>query len=109
MLFASATVIPPPGAVCPAMVRNGFLTSRLLCKTIKPATRKMQFRGPELSTHALRLPDPESFRFVTSITCPPRPPIDTAPPPCAPGNAGSGPDGVGDDDVTVTLAELDIV
>jgi hypothetical protein len=28
------------------------------------------------------------LRFVTSITTPPRPPADSAPPPSAPGNAG---------------------
>src|ERR1700744_1108049 len=48
----------------------------------------MQVRGPLASTHARKLPLPESFRFVTSITTPPRPPIASAPAPSAPGNAG---------------------
>src|SRR5258708_3046040 len=37
--------------------------------------------------HARRLPLPESFKLVTSITTPPRPPSEAAPPPCAPGKA----------------------
>ena len=48
----------------------------------------MQVRGPLASTHARKLPLPESFRFVTSITTPPRPPTASAPAPSAPGNAG---------------------
>ena len=53
-----------------------------------PDTRNMQVRGPDASTHARKLPAPLSFRFVTSMTTPPRPPTDAAPPPCAPENAG---------------------
>jgi len=55
---------------------------------IKPDTRNTHVRGPEPSRQARKLPLPESFRFVTSITTPPRPPTDSAPPPSAPGNAG---------------------
>jgi hypothetical protein len=53
-----------------------------------PATRKTQVRGPLASTQARKDPVPESFVFVTSITAPPRPPTELAPPPSAPGNAG---------------------
>src|ERR1700759_2811953 len=48
----------------------------------------MQVRGPLASTQARKLPLPESFRFVTSMTTPPRPPTASAPAPSAPGNAG---------------------
>src|SRR5882724_2018217 len=53
-----------------------------------PDTRKTQVLGPEASMHARRLPVPESFKLVTSITAPPLPPSAAAPPPCASGNAG---------------------
>jgi hypothetical protein len=53
-----------------------------------PATRKTQVRGPLACTQARKEPVPESFVFVTSITAPPRPPTEAAPPPAAPGNAG---------------------
>jgi hypothetical protein len=50
--------------------------------------------------------------FVTSITTPPRPPTDAAPPPAAPGNAGHGAptqdadcDGDVTGAVTVTVAD----
>src|SRR5580658_3013926 len=55
-----------------------------------PATRKMQVRGPLACTQARKDPVPESFVFVTSITRPPRPPTEAAPPPAAPGKAGHG-------------------
>src|SRR5579863_10655685 len=54
---------------------------------MRPATRKTHVRGPLASTHARSEPPPESFRLVTSITAPPRPPALAAPPPCAPGKA----------------------
>ena len=83
-------------------------------------TAKTHVRGPLASTHARREPDPESFRFVTLYTVPPRPPTAPAPPPCAPGNAATRPAGVGLGDgegpegfddvapaVTVTVATAD--
>ena len=66
----------------------GFLICMRDLPVIKPDTRNTQVRGPEASRQARKLPLPESFRFVTSITTPPRPPTDSAPPPSAPGNAG---------------------
>src|SRR5580700_4655375 len=115
-------VMPPPGAVCPAMVRYGFETCNRDWFTMLPPTRNTQVRGPLASTHARSDPFPESFRFVTSITTPPRPPTAAAPPPSAPGNAGQfeplhdafedGPDagsGVGVDAVTVTVAEANLL
>jgi len=93
-----------------------------------PATRNTQVRGPEAITQARSDPVPESFVLVTSITTPPRPPTDPAPPPCAPGNdgqfeplhvtfedgldeggAGAGVGvGVGVGAVTVTVADADL-
>jgi len=88
-----------------------------------PATRNTQVRGPVAITQARSDPVPESFVFVTSMTAPPRPPTDAAPPPCAPGKAAQfeplhdalefgfagagGLGGVGDcvGAVTVTLAD----
>jgi hypothetical protein len=66
---------------------------------------------------ARKLPLPESFRFVTSITWPPRPPTDPAALPSAPGNAGQPePPHValllleeGDAPVTVILADAALV
>ena len=74
--------------------------------------------------HARKLPVPESFKLVTSMTTPPRPPAAPAPPPCAPGNDGQfeplhvtfeeGLDeggagaGVGAGAVTVTVADADL-
>src|SRR5579863_1975011 len=77
----------PPGLVCPAIVKKGFETCSSEKLVIRPATRKMHVRGPLASTHARSEPPPESFRLVTSITAPPRPPALGAPPPCAPGKA----------------------
>ena len=88
-----------------------------------PRTRNTQVRGPLASTHARSDPFPESFRFVTSITTPPRPPTAAAPPPSAPGNAaqfeplhdafedvpGGGGAGVGVDAETVTVTEADLL
>src|SRR5689334_11625661 len=54
---------------------------------MRPETRNTHVRGPLASMHARKLPEPVSFRFVTRIVVPPRPPSDPAPPPCAPGNA----------------------
>jgi len=68
-----------------------------------PATRNTQVRAPLASTHARSEPAPESFKFVTSKTAPPRPPTEAAPPPCAPGKAGRPPDCCGA--ATLTVAE----
>ena len=70
------------------MVMYGLATVIRERGMIVPLTRKMHVRGPLASTHARRLPVPESFRFVTSMTLPPRPPLEAAPPPWASGNAG---------------------
>jgi hypothetical protein len=79
-----------PGAVCPATVRKG-LENRKSPEVMgnRPATRKTHVRGPVAMTQARSEPAPESLRLVTSITAPPRPPSEAAPPPCAPGKAAS--------------------
>src|SRR5713226_1562172 len=104
-MLGPPSTIPPPGAVCPAIVRYGMDTCNLERFVIMPDTRKTQVRGPDASTQALKLPVPESLRFVTSMTWPPRPPIEAAPPPCAPGKAGQPDDaqatlGLGDGEGT---------
>src|SRR5678816_1784890 len=71
------------------MVRNGFLTVIGEARLIKPDTRKITVRGPSASQAARKLPSPASFRFVTKMTRPPRPPGVLAPKPSAPGNAGT--------------------
>src|ERR1700730_15330292 len=113
-------VMPPPGAVCPAMVRYGFETCNRDWFTMFPPTRNTQVLGPLASTQARSDPFPESFRFVTSITTPPRPPTDARPPPSAPGNPGQFEplhdalgDGLGgldgfDGAVTATVAAADL-
>src|SRR6266540_1737371 len=76
------TVIPPPGAVCPAIVRNGLLMVSLDVKTM--------VRGPVADVMPLRsVPGPTSPRPVTWYTSPPRPPKAIAPNPSAPSKAGS--------------------
>src|SRR5580693_5084604 len=87
-----------------------------------PPTRNTQVLGPLASTQARSDPFPESFRFVTSITTPPRPPTDAAPPPSAPGNASQfeplhdalenglgGLGGFGAGAVTATVAVADLL
>src|SRR5271154_7070163 len=85
--FGPPMTMPPPGVVCPAMVMYGLEICARERKVMSPDTRNTQVRGPEASMHARRLPVPESFRLVTSITAPPRPPMEEAPPPWAPGKA----------------------
>jgi len=112
-----------PGAVCPATVRKGLANRKSPEVTgNSPATRNTQVRGPEAITQARSDPVPESFVLVTSITTPPRPPTDPAPPPCAPGNDGQfeplhvtfedgldgGGAGAGVGAVTVTVADADL-
>src|SRR5262249_14320529 len=59
------------------------------CWIIRPATRKIQNRGPAADKQARREPVPESFRLVTRNTCGvplplrPLPPSAAAPPPSA--------------------------
>ena len=72
-----------PGAVWPAMVRSPFIrvpvTSSFDLSAIVPEVEKTTVRGPVASTAARRLPAPLSLRFVTSITLPPRPPLERRP------------------------------
>src|ERR1700724_3344169 len=105
-----------PGALWHAIVRNGLpakLSPEVMLKM--PATRKMQVRGPVACTQGRSEPFPLSFVFVTSMTTPPRPPTEAAPPPAAPGKAGQGAPpqeavwGGVVDAVTVTLAEAILV
>src|SRR5262245_17991670 len=53
---------------------------------IVPPTVKRHVRGPVFSMQARKLPVPRSFRLVTLITLPPRPPRLLAPKPSAVGN-----------------------
>src|SRR5437773_8684945 len=85
---ASRTQMPSPGADCPARVRYGDLTVIGDFNAIVPATRKTTMRGPVASHAARKLPGPLSFRFVTMMTFPPRPPGVVEPKPSAPGKAG---------------------
>src|SRR6266849_4826881 len=57
--------MPPPGAVCPAMVMKGLATVSVLTSVIVPPVRKTQVRGPLASTQARSDPAPESFTLVT--------------------------------------------
>jgi hypothetical protein len=57
--------------------------------SIVPPTRNTTILGPDASQAALKLPEPSAFRLVTSMIRPPRPPTDSAPPPSAPGKAGT--------------------
>jgi len=54
-----------------------------------PPVRNTQVRGPLAATQARSDPGPESFRLAIKYTLPPRPPFESAPPPCAPGNAAT--------------------
>ena len=81
--------IPSPGAVCPAMVRLGFHILIAVCNSIIPLTLNTTVLGPlKFSQAYLKLPDPESFKLVTSYIIPPLPPVAYAPAPSAPGKAG---------------------
>src|SRR6185295_9773348 len=83
----SASAMPPPGALWPAMVTRGSRTTRSEASRIVPATSKRMVRGPRASTAARRLPGPLSARLVTGSTAPPRPPAAKRPAPSAPGKA----------------------
>ena len=84
-------VIPPLGAVWPAMVMNGFEIIRLFSNSMVPETRNTHVLGPLSSIHCRRLPEPWSKRFVTSITLPPLPPRVREPNPSASGKEGIWP------------------
>ena len=53
-----------------------------------PSTSKTMVRAPVVVSAARSEPTPESFRFVTLMTLPPRPPLAHIPNPSAPGKAG---------------------
>src|SRR4051794_26550350 len=101
-------MITSPGAVWHAIVRYGLLACTRLSGVISPATRNMQVRGPVPSTHARKLPVPESLRLVTSMITPPRPPTAPAPPPSAVGNAAIAP-GFKLTALTFTCADADLL
>ena len=63
--FGPAIWMPPPGAVCPAMVMKGLATKSELASVMVPPVRKMQVRGPFASMQTRSDPIPESFRLVT--------------------------------------------
>src|SRR5689334_5144677 len=77
--------MPPPGAVWPAMVMLLF-TETAEDRFTYPPTSNTTIRPLEL-TASRNEPVPESLRFVTWYTVPPRSPVATAPNPTAPGKA----------------------
>src|SRR3546814_5692408 len=54
-------------------------------KRMTPPTVNTQVRGPFASMQARSEPGPESFRLLTLMTAPPRPPCALRPKPSAPG------------------------
>src|SRR3546814_12319016 len=56
-------------------------------KRMTPPTVNTQVRGPFASMQARSEPGPESFRLLTLMTAPPRPPCALRPKPSAPGQA----------------------
>ena len=82
------SLIPPPGAVCPAIVRYGLPMRKSPDTWITPPTRNTHVLAPLVSTQERNDPVPESLRLVTSMTTPPRPPAAPAALPSASGNAG---------------------
>src|SRR3546814_19188874 len=56
-------------------------------KRMTPPTVNTQVRGPFASLQARSKPGPESFRLLTLMTAPPRPPCASRPKPSAPGKA----------------------
>src|SRR3546814_4355980 len=56
-------------------------------KRMTPPTVNTQVRGPFASMQARSEPGPESFRLLTLMTAPPRPPCALRPKPSAPGKA----------------------
>jgi hypothetical protein len=69
------------------MVMDEFLTSSPDCQTIVPLISNTTVLTPVASIAALSEPVPASFRFVTLMTLPPRPPLAALPNPSALGNA----------------------
>ena len=88
---AALRVMPPPGAVCPATVRYGSSITICSLTSMVPDTPNTTNRRPPDSRASRRLPAPASFRFVTVMTRPPRPPGVPHPKPSAPGKAGNFP------------------
>ena len=83
-----ATQTPSPGAVCPAIVIYGARIINGDFNRMMPATLNTIVLAPPCSHAQRKLPGPSSFKLVTTITLPPRPPKLNLPPPSAPGNAG---------------------
>src|SRR5699024_1175606 len=75
--------MPSPGAVWPATVTSPLLICKFDSSAIVPETLKSIIRGPNVSIAARKLPSPESFKLVTYITFPPRPPVASCPKPSA--------------------------
>ena len=65
MIAISRTVTPGEGAVCPATVMKGVVTSMGDVNAIVPLTSNTTKRGPLAVIAARRNPGPESFRLVT--------------------------------------------
>ena len=87
-LPVSAT--PPPGAVWPAMVTLEA-ARRALWMGMKPLTAKTIVRpsGGTVRMASWNEPGPSRLRLVTRNTSPPRPPVEDAANPSAPGKAGT--------------------
>jgi hypothetical protein len=58
--------------------------------SITPLTAKTMVRAPGVSNAAWSEPSPLGASVVTVSTCPPRPPLATAPNPSAPGKLEGG-------------------
>src|SRR5262245_58789026 len=102
-----STVMPAPGAVCPAIVINGWRIRT--SPRITPLTSNTTIRGPSAAQASARLPGPKPFRFVTLMTLPPLPPRLTAPQPSAPGNAlGAGASSARPDVIENKIAQADV-
>lgn len=79
--------IPSPGADWPAIVTLPELIFSSDSKEIVPETEKTIILGYFCLIASRKLPGPESFKFSTINTLPPRPPLVYLPNPSAPGNA----------------------
>ena len=71
------SVMPSPGAVCPAMVMSPLLMVRPVSSSssITPDTSNTTIRGPLAIQAARKEPGPLLFRLVTLMMRPPRPPV----------------------------------
>lgn len=85
--------MPPPGAVCPAIVRLPAFGLIWLSRLIVPETRKTHVLAPDAIMHSRKDPAPESASVVTAMARPPRPPFAAAPKPSAVGKARCWPSG----------------